>query len=140
MILSSKQVEEVAELFATPQRAELFAFLMATVLARPERDKKGYYASAWRRYLDSFWLTVKEAARGLCGVSSKLVYAMFHEGKLLGHKIEGTIRIERASVEAYLVAHSNEKAQPVAAEPLTVNPKPINRRKRADRFRFFPSA
>ena len=62
----------------------------------------------------SDWLTVRQAARQLGNVSTKLVYKLFHAGELAGVKVAGTVRIRAASVAAYLEAHSNQK--PAAAE------------------------
>jgi excisionase family DNA binding protein len=86
------------------------------------------------------WLSVNQVAERLGGVSTKLVYKMFNAGKLVGVKIEGTIRIKETAVTEYLANHSNEteKAQPSLAEPVKPMEKGTTRRKKQDHFRFFP--
>lgn len=95
------------------------------------------------------WLTVRQTAAQLGGVSTKLVYKLFHAGELPGAKIAGTVRIRAASVAAYLEAHSNRKAEPVdpvaatTAPSATLAPAPVKRRRKRQqsdhlRFRFFP--
>jgi excisionase family DNA binding protein len=75
----------------------------------------------------ALFLTARQASLRL-GVSDKMVYKLFHAGKLKGLKIEGAVRIEAASVDAYIAAHSN--TQPAPAEPATTK----GRRRRDDGF------
>jgi excisionase family DNA binding protein len=93
-------------------------------------------------------ITVRETALTL-GVSPQLVYRLFHAGKLLGLKVEGAVRINRASLDEYIAAHSNAPPQvlvPGAAEapppsgPATPPPAPRRRRvaRRETGYRFVP--
>ncbi len=85
-------------------------------------------------------LTAAEAA-AMLGVSAKLVYRLFHRGELEGVKVAGAVRIHRASVDAYLSAHSNKKPAPlVEVPPQQPTPQPKRRRRtaRSEGFRFLP--
>ena len=68
------------------------------------------------------WLTVKQAAAELGGVSDKLIYKLFHLGELEGVKIAGTVRIRAASVATYLETHSNRKVAADLQAPPSVPP------------------
>lgn len=81
----------------------------------------------------SDWMTVKEAAKMLGGVSAKLIYKLYHRGELLGAKIAGTVRLRAASVQQYLAAHSNEKPEAFTPSPPPSSPKTIRKRKRVSR-------
>lgn len=61
-------------------------------------------------------LTVRQVADRL-SVSTKLIYKMFSAGKLDGYKIEGAVRIDEASLDAYLQANRIEKKKPVPTVP-----------------------
>jgi len=85
------------------------------------------------------WLTVKQAAAKLGGVSDKLIYKLFHLGELIGAKIAGTIRIRAASVAAYFDAHSNRKPPPEKPAAGTAEPVKSTRKRRRSApvgFRF----
>lgn len=61
------------------------------------------------------WLTVKQAAVLLGNVSIALVYRMRDRGRLVARKIEGCVRIERASVERYLAGAETGRKGPQGA-------------------------
>jgi hypothetical protein len=64
------------------------------------------------------WLSVKETARQLGDVSTKLIDKLFRQRELEGAKIGGSICILASSVAAYLQAHSNKKALPESSKGL----------------------
>jgi excisionase family DNA binding protein len=78
-------------------------------------------------------MSVAEAAAYLGGVSQSLVRRLYASGQLLGAKIAGRVRLKRSSVEAYLQAHSNEKA---TAPPAGALPSAKVKPARATSFRF----
>ena len=54
------------------------------------------------------WLSVREAAKVLGGVSVKTVYKLYHDQTIEGARIAGAVRLKTASVMAYLEAQSNK--------------------------------
>lgn len=85
------------------------------------------------------WISAKDAAKILGGVSAKLVYKLFHLGVLEGAKIAGTVRIQAASIAAYLDAHSNKKAPTIPQSErskVVETPRPKKRRSRKSSFEY----
>lgn len=76
--------------------------------------------------MTSEWLSAKEAAAILGGVSEQLIYKLFHKGELKGIKVGGAIRLRADGVAAYLAEHSNEKKQEEERQSL---PKPRRNKK-----------
>jgi excisionase family DNA binding protein len=87
------------------------------------------------------WLSAKEAASILGGVSIKLIYKLFHKKELDGVKVGDAIRIRAASVAAYMEMHSNRKPAAVIPAQAPV-PKPARNRRRPKQqggcYRFLP--
>jgi excisionase family DNA binding protein len=82
----------------------------------PDTRRAGARGPGSRPGVGSALLTARQAAARL-GVSDKLVYRMFHAGKLRGVKVEGAVRIYTAAVEDYIRAHTNRPPEAPAAPP-----------------------
>lgn len=92
------------------------------------------------------WLSVREAAALLGGVSARTVYRLFEDGELRGVRVRGCVRILRDSAAAYFAAHCNgqattaaEPAAVLAPPPATTKPQRAKRRgRRPVGYVYFP--
>jgi excisionase family DNA binding protein len=62
------------------------------------------------------YITVSAAATQL-GVSTGLVYRLFHRDELEGIKVGSAVRISKSALARYIAAHTNTAPQPVEPEP-----------------------